>query len=191
MASLVVPILAPVHFVVYSTLLGTQLYQTCVITHIAYESLPRSAFTTLQKRLFPIYFRSQSLLLLLLVATTPQHGPVSLFQSKVDWISMLVAGVTAGLNLVVFGPQTKDLMVERVHQGMLPDFRAKEDAYILQATRDAKSQVQPGGVSEEMKKLIRSFSRAHAMSIHLNIITIGATILYGLRLATKLRFIED
>jgi hypothetical protein len=39
-----------------------------------------------------------------------------------------------------------------------------------------------------MKSLNRTFSRAHAMSIHLNLITIGATLIYGLRLAAKMDF---
>jgi hypothetical protein len=39
-----------------------------------------------------------------------------------------------------------------------------------------------------MEKLNRSFSHAHAMSIHLNLITIGATLCYGWRLATKMNF---
>jgi len=43
-------------------------------------------------------------------------------------------------------------------------------------------------VSEEMKTLNRSFSRAHAMSIHLNLMTLGATMIYGWRLASKLKF---
>lgn len=48
------------------------------------------------------------------------------------------------------------------------------------ATRDSKS--------EEMLVLNRAFSRAHAMSIHLNLITIGATLWYGWQLASKLQF---
>ncbi|KAF2823161.1 hypothetical protein CC86DRAFT_300063 [Ophiobolus disseminans] len=165
-------ILAPAHLLAYSTLLGTELYQSFVMTKVAYQALPRSAFTTLQKQVFPIYFQSQSLLLLFVVATTPPHGPITLVQSKADWISMAVAGLTAGLNLMIYGPRTKDLMVERVHQ----------------VSRDMKLQLEIGSVSEEMQKLNRSFSRAHAMSIHLNLITIGATMFYGWRLATKLRF---
>lgn len=43
-------------------------------------------------------------------------------------------------------------------------------------------------MSDDMKILNRAFSRAHAMSIHLNLITIGATIWYGLRLASNLQF---
>jgi hypothetical protein len=51
-------ILTPAHFFAYSTLLGAELYQSFVMTKIAYQALPRSAFTTLQMRVFPIYFRS-------------------------------------------------------------------------------------------------------------------------------------
>lgn len=55
------------------------------------------------------------------------------------------------------------------------------------ATRDNKAQLK-GTMSDDMKILNRAFSRAHAMSIHLNLITIGATIWCGLRLASNLQF---
>jgi hypothetical protein len=45
-----------------------------------------------------------------------------------------------------------------------------------------------GDVSAEMKRLNRAFSRAHAMSIHLNLITIIATLCYGWQLSRKLHF---
>ncbi|KAH8727740.1 hypothetical protein GQ44DRAFT_702898 [Phaeosphaeriaceae sp. PMI808] len=165
-------ILAPLHLLSYSTFLGTELYQTFVMTKVSYNALPRSTFTTLQKQVFPIYFQGQSLLLVLVALTTPPYGPSSLLFAKQDWISFLIAGVSAGLNLLKFGPRTKDLMIERVHQ----------------TTRDAPLKLKAGTVSEPMKKLNRAFSRAHAMSIHLNLITIGATLFYGLRLAQKLNF---
>jgi hypothetical protein len=113
-----VSILAPVHLLAYSALLGTELYQTFIMTKVTFQSLPRSAFTTLQKRVFPIYFQTQSLGLLFVALTAPPCGPTSLLQTKTEWISLIVAGVTAGLNLLIYGPRTKDLMVERVHQGM-------------------------------------------------------------------------
>lgn len=87
------------------------------MTKVTFQALPRSAFTTLQKRIFPIYFQGQALLLLLVVATRPPYGPVSLVQQKQDWIPFAIAGVTAGLNLLMYGPQTQRFMVERVHQG--------------------------------------------------------------------------
>jgi hypothetical protein len=67
----IVSVLAPVHLLAYSALLGTELYQTFVLTKASYQALPRSAFTTLQKKLFPIYFQSQSLLLFVVAVSTP------------------------------------------------------------------------------------------------------------------------
>jgi hypothetical protein len=113
-----VSILAPIHLLTYSALLGTELYQTFIMTKVSYQALPRSAFTTLQKRVFPMYFQTQSLGILLVALTAPPYGPISLHQAKTEWISLVFAGVTAGLNLLVYGPRTKDLMVGRVHQGI-------------------------------------------------------------------------
>lgn len=42
-------------------------------------------------------------------------------------------------------------------------------------------------VSKDMESLNRAFSRNHAMSIHLNVITIVATLFYGWRLASRLK----
>jgi hypothetical protein len=117
MPSTSVSIIAPAHLLAYSALLGTELYQSFIMTKISYQALPRSAFTTLQKRVFPVYFRVQSLGLFFVALTAPPYGPVSLLQARTEWISLVVAGLTAGLNLLVYGPRTNDLMIERVHQG--------------------------------------------------------------------------
>ena len=121
--SLCLPLLTtltpPLHLLLYSTLLGTSLFQTFVNTKIAFRALPRSAFTTLQKRLFPIYFRTHTLLLVLSAVTLPPHGPLSLIRHKADWIPFAVATAAAGANLVVFGPRTQTGMVGVVHQGQL------------------------------------------------------------------------
>ncbi|OAL51775.1 hypothetical protein IQ07DRAFT_586126 [Pyrenochaeta sp. DS3sAY3a] len=172
LSSILSAVLPPVHLLAYSTLLGTELYQSFVMTKVAFVALPRLAFTTLQKSVFPVYFQSQSLLILLVAATVPPFGPASMVKEKNDWISLAVMSVTAGLNLLVYGPRTKDVMIERIHQ----------------ATRDAKLELGAGMKSDEMKKLDRSFSKAHAMSIHLNLITIGATLWYGWRLSSRLKF---
>ncbi|EOA84694.1 uncharacterized protein SETTUDRAFT_163548 [Exserohilum turcica Et28A] len=83
-----------------------------------------------------------------------------------------IAGVTAGLNLILCGPQTKRLMIERVHQ----------------ATHEANVRLDPGVKRKEMEVLNKAFSRAHAMSIHLNLVTIGATLWWGWQLVSKLQF---
>jgi hypothetical protein len=116
-SSFLASFLPPIHLLAYSTLLGTELYQTFVMTKISFQALPRSAFTTLQKRVFPIYFQSQSLFLLIVAVTLPPSGLMVISKERGSWISLVIAGVTAGLNLVVYGARTKELMVKRVHQG--------------------------------------------------------------------------
>lgn len=67
-------VLGALHILSFSTLLGTDLYQTFFLTGIAFRSLPRAAFTTLQKRVFPVYFRLQTGLVLLAAVTVPWRG---------------------------------------------------------------------------------------------------------------------
>ncbi|KAF1948340.1 hypothetical protein CC80DRAFT_431767, partial [Byssothecium circinans] len=156
------PLVGPFHLFSYSTLLGTQLYQSFVMVKVAYQALPYEAFTTLQKRVFPAYFRCQSILLFVTAASLPPHGPASLVKEAGSWIPLMIAGGLAALNLVVYGPRTSRIMMVRRYQADI-DSRKAED----------------GVVSDEMKKLNRSFKWNHAMSIHLNLITIGATLWYG------------
>jgi len=42
------------------------------------------------------------------------------------------------------------------------------------------------GPSSEMQKLNRLFSKNHAMCIHLNLISMGAMLFYGWRLASRI-----
>ncbi|KAI1174433.1 hypothetical protein F4777DRAFT_589213 [Nemania sp. FL0916] len=167
-------ILAPLHLLSFSTLLGTQIYQTFVVTRICFVSLPRNAFTALQKRLFPVYFRSQSLLLLAAAITIPSQGPLTLIANKAAWIPFAIAGATAALNLLVYGPRTRRIMIGRIHQ-------ESRDEPRKQATGDDAETSIP-----DMQGLHRSFSRNHAMSIHLNLLSLGAMLWWGWRLASSL-----
>ncbi|KAJ8108134.1 hypothetical protein OPT61_g8381 [Boeremia exigua] len=116
--SVIAAAMPSLHLFAYSTLLGTELYQSFVMTKLAYQALPRSAFTTLQKRVFPVYFQSQTLLLGLVALTLPTSAV-----SQTNLITFTVAGGTALMNLLVYGPRTQQLMIERIHQGMLPRIR--------------------------------------------------------------------
>ncbi|KAI1475727.1 hypothetical protein K445DRAFT_53934 [Daldinia sp. EC12] len=162
--------LAPIHLLSYSTLLGMELYQSFVMTKVCYQELPRSAFTTLQKRVFPIYFRGQTFLLLLTAATIPPYGPLTLQSSKGNWIPFAIAGVMALLNLMLYGPRTRQVMIDRIHQ----------------ESRDGRKSNDPIEVSEDMRALNKAFLRNHAMSIHLNLTTIGATLWWGWKLTSQL-----
>jgi len=105
------------HLLSYGTLLGTELFQSFVVTKLAYRALPMSAFTSLQNRIFPAYFNTQSLLMLLTILTVPPHGPVSLAQDLESFIPLGVAATLAALNWAVFGPRTRKAMLDRVNQG--------------------------------------------------------------------------
>lgn len=53
-------------------------------------------------------------------------------------------------------------------------------------TKDGKKFNDPE-LSDEMKVKNKAFSHNHAMSIHLNLLAVGATLWYGLRLASKIQ----
>ena len=120
-------ILTPLHLLAYSTLLGTQLYQSFVMVKIAHRALPYDGFTTLQKSVFPVYFRSQTLLVLLTAATFPNNGFVSLVKQKGDWVPFVVAGATAVLNVFYFGPKTSRIMMVKKYQGELSSLATVQD----------------------------------------------------------------
>ncbi|GJN85321.1 hypothetical protein PLIIFM63780_008888 [Purpureocillium lilacinum] len=161
----------PVHLLCFSTLAGTQLYQTFLVTKVTFQTLPKTAFVGLQKRLFPIYFAVQAALLLLTALTFPPRGILSLAENKHDVIPLLVAGGTALVNLTIFGPKTRRAMLD------LFSPNSRDDT-------GEKAEKAPSG----LQSLKRSFSKYHAAAIHLNLISVGATLWYGWRLAMRLDF---
>ncbi|KAK4183814.1 hypothetical protein QBC35DRAFT_507233 [Podospora australis] len=167
-------VLAPIHLLVYSSLLGTSLYQTFAMTKISYQALPKTAFRSLQKKVFPFYFRVQTFLIFGSLVTLPSStwSPIAAFSHTINWIPHAVAGVTAVLNLLVYEPRTRTFMIEVAHQ----------------ETRDASRTPNSKEPSGEMQQFRRHFSRAHAMSIHLNLITIGSILFYGWTLGNRISF---
>jgi hypothetical protein len=176
--------LRPYHFLGYSILLGSEVFQTFINTKICFQALPRSAFTTLQRKIFPVYFTLQGSLVAYLILTYPPYSLVSLVDSITDAALLATVGSLACLNLFRYGPKTSSAMMERIHQGMY-----SEHVLIIYSddnveTRDGKRH-DAADSGEKMRKLNRNFSRQHAMSIHLNLIAIVATVLYGFRLSLK------
>jgi hypothetical protein len=89
------------------------------MTKLCYIHLPYPQFTTLQKRIFPIYFTLQTTLVAATVVTYPSGSLLALAANRGDAV---ILGVTFGvsmLNLFVFGPRTSELMVEKSHQGTM------------------------------------------------------------------------
>jgi hypothetical protein len=108
----------PLHLLAYSTLLGTELYQTFFMTKVTFQALPRKVFVNLQMTVFLVYFYGQTLLLLLVALTIPPRGVRSLIDSKTSMIIFAVAEITALLNILIYGPRTQALMCEREDLGM-------------------------------------------------------------------------
>jgi hypothetical protein len=187
-------LLAPLHLLTYSTLLGTQLYQTFLLNNLSYRVLPRPAFTTLQRRLFPVYFRAQVLLLCLAALTLPPHGLRSVAGDMYTCVALGFAGMSAGMNWGVYGPRLDGVVARQIQMGMflfgLGEKRKRRrgvvavaDVCVARRQTDEKYDV-----GEAEKVLRKAFHRAHAMCIHLNIVTICATVWYGWRLAMKFDF---
>lgn len=119
------------HLLIYSTLFGAQIYQTFIVTGLNFRVLPRPAFRTLQKKAFPLYFRFQTAFVFFTAVTVPSGGLLSLLGVRLgggkvttsastwDLVALGVAGATALLNLLVYGPRTSVAMVEKTHQGEL------------------------------------------------------------------------
>jgi hypothetical protein len=96
-----------------------EVYQTFTVTKLNYRVLPATAFRTLQKAAFPVYFQTQVVLLLLVAVTFPPGGFLSLLEDKVSLIAFGAAGVPAILNYLVYGPRTIAAMINKTHQGKL------------------------------------------------------------------------
>lgn len=107
------PLLPPLHLLTFSTLLGTQLYQTIAITRVTFTSLPRGPFVRLQKHLWPIYFRIQ---LLLFVSASLTFPPTYAWKG----LALMIGGVVAGLNWAWAGPWARRVMLERNESGKKP-----------------------------------------------------------------------
>jgi hypothetical protein len=118
-------ILPPIHLLLYSTLLGTQLYQSFIVTKITHRALPISSFTTLQKKLFPAYFRTTALLALGTIVAWPHWKTGDAFRGRLAWkegrgweVALLgTMVVMVGINWGWLGEAVRGVMVERVHQG--------------------------------------------------------------------------
>ncbi|KAH8815691.1 hypothetical protein F5884DRAFT_817941 [Xylogone sp. PMI_703] len=171
---------APYHTITYGTLLGTQIYQSFVGGIISFRALPRPQFSALQQKILPVYFALQTALPAALILTYP--GPKSglapsglsgaLIESN-RWtvLAPLASVIVTGLaNMLVIGPATVKIMKERKHQ----------------ETRDGKKSYDPAPHSQEMQKLNKAFGQLHGISTLVNLVSIIASMWYGVTIAGRL-----
>ncbi|KAL4741321.1 hypothetical protein BDV11DRAFT_71717 [Aspergillus similis] len=192
----------PFHILSYGTLLGVQLYQSFVSGIIAFRALPRPQFAALQAKIFPTYFALQTALPVVVALTASRAGQplgISGLLERENQVSVLfplaMAFVTGLVNFGVLRKLTVDTMRERKHQGMY--MSRKQPKTVLdkslqsltcsaEETRDGKKSYDPPPHSKEMVALNKKFGRLHGLSSLVNLVTLGATIFYGVVLSKKL-----
>jgi Domain of unknown function (DUF4149) len=104
--------------------------QSFVMTKICYQALPMAQFTTLQKKVFPAYFRIQVGLIALTAVTFPTQSVLSL--ARAGWVFWVPLGTNFGmaaLNWLIYGPRTQNAMTKRTHQGKF-DFLAIPSGFL-------------------------------------------------------------
>ncbi|CAG8405059.1 unnamed protein product [Penicillium salamii] len=186
--------LLPYHLLAYGALIGTELFQSFVNTKICYQALPMKEFIALQKKLFPIYFRTQVALTALTAATYPPYSIFSLIQSPWSATPLAIAGLTGCLNWFIYGPKTTTAsLVRRVFQGKtkLPT-RTFTQRSGLTGSPTTVSEIPNSDLNgPKLHRANRNFARSHAMAIHLNAIAVVATIFYGFSLSSNIRDLQS
>lgn len=149
---------------------------------MAFRSLPRAQFATLQSALFPIYFGLQTALPAVLALTFPAERTAigtsaSSFAgvlepaNRLHVLTPLSIVFVAGLvNAAYVGPLTTKTMRERKHQ----------------ETKDGKKSYDAGPHSPEMQALNRKFGQLHGASTLVNLAGVVATLWYGFYLGDRL-----
>ena len=99
------------------------------MTKVCFQVLPMAQFRTLQKKVFPLYFKIQVGLLTAVAFTHPPMSLVSLGERRQDLAHLAIALGVSTLNLWVYGPRTEKLMTEVNHQGEYehPNFVTRVD----------------------------------------------------------------
>ena len=167
---------------------------------IAYKALPRPQFSSLQQKIFPVYFGMQTALPVVLALTYPgsktslgtPSGLGGTFAEGNRWSVLLPLAtmfITSLANLAFIGPATTNIMKERKHQGirsMSRIIRIWLIATILE-TRDGKKSYDPAPHSKEMQQLNKAFGKIHGVSSLLNMAGFIATMWYGIHLAERIQ----
>ncbi|KAI5305515.1 hypothetical protein KEM56_004217 [Ascosphaera pollenicola] len=174
--------LAPAHILSYGTLLGTTVFQSFVASIISFKTLERPTFAKLQNHMFPCYFGMQSALPVVIALTYPglktvahnvSPGLAGVFDETVRTNTMIPLAtifVTGVANLFCLMPKAKAVKAERLQ---------------LEAV-EGKSQYE-APISPAMDKLNKKFRRVHGFSTAFNMISLIATVAYGVTLSRRLQ----
>jgi len=90
-----------------------------VMTKLCYLHIPMPQFTQLQKKVFPVYFKIQTVLCLFTAVTVPPASLLSVISSPFTALPLGLILFPSVINLAVYGPRTSQAMIARTHQGMI------------------------------------------------------------------------
>ncbi|KAI1500684.1 hypothetical protein F5X99DRAFT_385122 [Biscogniauxia marginata] len=178
---------APYHILSYGTLLGTQVFHTFINSVTSIKVLERPQFAILQRALFPTYFGIQtagpvllaltypgsSVLRTALDGTTTSSSIAGVLHSSNRWgvlVPLVTVFATGLVNLAYLLPETNKVTAKRREQ-------EKEDG---------KQSYDGPPHSEKMTALNKEFGKLHGISSLLNLITLVATVAYGVNLSSRL-----
>jgi len=158
------------YVICYAWLFGMSLWISFFGGVIAYKTLPRQMFGSLQHKTFPIYFSlSIALSSALLSMWTFSHPDVLTHISRPELADVAQAYalasvlLTQGMNLFIVGPLTSRVMFQRYQQ-----------------EKDERKTDNDAGVSQEMKKLNAKFGVLHGISSLANLGAVAALAFHGL-----------
>ncbi|KAK6953032.1 hypothetical protein Daesc_005330 [Daldinia eschscholtzii] len=158
--------LAPYQVLSYGTLLGTQVFHTFINSILSFKVLERPQFAILQRAVFPAYFGIQTAAPVLLALTYPgSRNPLG------------VASSFAG----VFHPSNRWGVL--VPLGTIFVTGLVNLAYLLPETNKITALRRE---QEEMTVLNKKFGQLHGISSLANLITLIATVAYGVKLSSRL-----
>ena len=131
---------------------GGACFYSFVASPIAFQILERPQFSILQNKVFPIYFKLQSIAPLFLAASTPVSG------SYIIYSILSFASITGMTNLFWLLPWARSVKEQRkvVAEKFEGDELAKKDA-----------------------PLLKEFGKAHVLSLLFNFLNIVSMATYG------------
>ncbi|CAH0027651.1 unnamed protein product [Clonostachys rhizophaga] len=168
---------APVHLVCFFALLGTEVHQSLITAKKYFHALRRDKSLTSHEQVSPVLIRAQSILLILVAVTVPSHGLLSLVEHKSSWIPLVIISYATALNVFLFHPRASRALSDLQLQSGFVNLRRSGIAN----TSGKASETEP--LNPNVAALEKSFRRNRAATVHLNIITVMATIWYGCGLA--------
>lgn len=165
-----------------STIFGSQVWMTFVSGIALFLSVPRHVFAQVQQVLFPLYFLTNAVLMLVAVITYTRHHPTHLWdnhQMMQGAILVTCFLVNLGIRLYLAPVLTKLITVKMA---------IEREAGIGQEVGSSN----PGVLANcpHYMRLYRAFRRTHMTIAIGNIISMAATSLHLYYLATKLCAVE-